>query len=90
MTFTQHQITEFVNDCIRNGLVNIHLSDRILAKKYKMAHMRSGQISPKVSREGAAARVLAYAYDDLGNIWALCKDGICRSFLRNSRSNKNI
>lgn len=72
-------VEEFLN-FNRGELVQLGVSDYRLARRLKIRHIRSGKIcDPRA--EGAGTEVLAYGYDGLGNIIALCKDGHVRQFV---------
>tara|TARA_R110002012_G_C11212583_1_gene561407 strand:- start:62 stop:292 length:231 start_codon:yes stop_codon:yes gene_type:complete len=57
-----------------------YVSDLKIAKKLRIKHSRSGKIQDKES-EGHGLPVLAYAFDELGNVTALCHDGKIRQYL---------
>ncbi len=62
-----------------SGLDEIYVSDRKLAEEIRGArHLRSGRISKVDHKELAGTEVYARAYDELGNIIYLAKDGIIR------------
>lgn len=76
-------IETFIQDCRESGLRGLHVADRALAKRYHATHLRSGQISLRLSREARSIPVHAFAFDELGNVWSLCRDGHCRLFFQN-------
>ena len=86
----QINVREWVKDANECGYTCLTVASYQIAKEYRIKHMRSGRIPASVSREAAKASILAYGFDELGNLWALCTDGICRQFFRNKFYSYNI
>lgn len=76
-------IREWIKDAREGFVTNLHVASLPLAKELRIAHMRSGRVSPRISKEAASHDIIAYGYDELGDIWALCRDGYSRQFFRN-------
>ena len=76
------KIASFLEAARQNGIVSIGVSDRGVADRLRVKHIRSGKIEARASKEGAGVLVEAYGFDDLGNVVALCKDGLVRQFIR--------
>jgi hypothetical protein len=79
---TKTQLTLEWIDLSKSNSIRVYgVSDREIAKKTRLAHIRSGKIdsrAPIKSARGVA--VLAVGRDELGNIVALCADGFNRQF----------
>jgi hypothetical protein len=66
-----------------NGISFICVSDFRLAQELRIKHLRSGKIAAAASKEAKGAAVLAYGFDELGNVCALLKNGQSRQFFGN-------
>lgn len=64
-----------------NGIRSFAVADYQLSKQLRTRHIRSGKIEKGASKEGAGVAVVAYGFDVLGNVCALCADGFSRQFL---------
>lgn len=65
------------------GLQFVAVSDLTIAKTLKIKHLRSGKIAANHPiKEARGVAVLAFGYDELGNIVALCADKIVRQFVK--------
>ncbi len=65
-----------------NGLDEKWVTGRKLATQLKARHLRGGKITKRDSKEGAGVEVHAFAFDELGNLTALCKDGHIRQYIK--------
>ena len=74
-------VAEFIVIAKENNVSSIAVSNYRTAKSNGLKHIRSGKIERKASKEGAGVEVRAYGFDELGNVVALCKDGIIRQFI---------
>jgi hypothetical protein len=71
---------DWINLSNDNGLQFIRVADYALAKSLRLTHLRSGKIPAGASKEGKGIEVLAYGFDELGNVCALLKNGQTRQF----------
>lgn len=63
------------------GLTEKWVTDKTLATQLNARHLRGGKITKQDSKEGAGVEVHAFAFDELGNCVALCKDGHIRQYI---------
>jgi hypothetical protein len=82
MEIEMNNVAEFIEAASRNGIGSFGVSDRKIADLLRVKHIRSGKIDRQASKEGSGVAVYAYGFDSLGNVIALCKDGIVRQFFR--------
>lgn len=76
--------TEFVKIARESAtaLHFIHVSDYELARRLRVTHSRSGAVDKTVwAKEARGLQVLAYGFDELDNVIALCNDGIQRQYI---------
>jgi len=70
---------------IREFLSSLHscyASDRTTAQALNVKHCRSGKVESKCPvKEARGVAVVAYGYDELGNVCAICADGLVRQFI---------
>ncbi len=78
-------VREWIEASRANGIRSFYVSDYKLAQSLRLFHLRSGIISPRLSREANKVAVLAFGFDELGNVCALCADGFSRQFYPNIR-----
>ena len=76
-----NNIAEFIDTASRNGIGSFGVSDYKIANQLRIKHIRSGKIERRISKEGSGISIYAYGFDSLGNVIALCKDGIVRQFI---------
>lgn len=78
----QHTVYQWIRDARENGITSIVVADRELAEALGLKHCRSGLIERGATKEGAGTPVRAYGFDELGNVCAICADGVTRQFYR--------
>ncbi|MCP4526757.1 MAG: hypothetical protein GY833_12745 [Aestuariibacter sp.] len=76
------KVTAQVIEEALQGLDEKWVSDKKLATYLKARHLRGGKITKQDSKEGAGVEVHAFAFDELGNLTALCKDGHIRQYIK--------
>lgn len=81
MYISQAQIKEFCMQ-VRFPMVSDRKLFDAIRESHGVKHCRSGKIKIAGKCEGNGVEVLAYGFDELGNVLALCKDGIERQYLR--------
>jgi len=82
MTRNEQLTREWISSAQTNGICIYGLSDRLLAKEMRRAHVRSGAFGKDCPvKEARGVAILAWGKDELGNIVALCADRKTRQFI---------
>ena len=71
----------FIRSLRNEGFTCIYAASRIVAGNTGCKHARSGRIESRCPvKDARGVQIAAYGYDELGNVTALCADGIVRQY----------